>query len=115
MVLEIHRSIYEDGTSLSEINEIDPFLLKPHPENNSIFNQESEEDFERLKQDIKQYGIHDPLIITPEMTIITGHRRCQAALELKLETVPIRYLQGNLDEEQVLRLMKKDNLLRRQI
>jgi len=67
---------------------IDPEWLKPHPAH-TLFDPLLEAVHEALKEDIAAHGIHDTLLVTPDFTLITGHRRAQAALEWGLEAVPV--------------------------
>ena len=60
--------------------------LHPHPKNDSIY---GDEDIEQLAQDIKRSKWVKPLIVTPEGTIISGHRRWKAVSSLGWETVPV--------------------------
>jgi len=61
--------------------------LRPHPKNGMIYGQEEDvSDFVIL---IREAGkIIEPLKITSENVIISGHRRWMAAQELGLDTVP---------------------------
>lgn len=69
------------------LTEIDPKELKPHPRNSCIYG--SDEDVTELVELIAQSGWVKPLVITPSRTIISGHRRWKAALQLELESVPV--------------------------
>ncbi|MEH2346629.1 MAG: ParB/RepB/Spo0J family partition protein [Nostoc sp.] len=60
--------------------------LHPHPKNDSIY---GDEDIEQLAQDIKRSKWVKPLIVTPEGTIISGHRRWKAVSSLGWTTVPV--------------------------
>ena len=44
--------------------------------------------YRRLRADISQRGILNPLVVTETMEIIDGHYRAQIAMELELEEVP---------------------------
>ncbi|MEH2435721.1 MAG: ParB N-terminal domain-containing protein [Nostoc sp.] len=60
--------------------------LHPHPKNEGIY---GDEDIEQLAQDIERSKWVKPLIVTPEGTIISGHRRWKAVSYLGWVTVPI--------------------------
>lgn len=90
--------------------------LTPHPENDSIFESDIEtpERWENFKNDIKENGIHDPLIVRQaDMVILTGHRRHKAATEIGIETVPVRYIIGKMNESEAVKFMVRDNAQRR--
>lgn len=61
--------------------------LRPHPRNDEVYGNDSIADV--LKSLKTSSDDMDPLLVTRDGTIISGHRRHRAALELKLETVPV--------------------------
>lgn len=63
--------------------------ITPHPRNTEFFSNIEGEEFERLKESIAEKGIITPIIVSPDMTIISGHQRYRAAKELGLRVVPI--------------------------
>ena len=70
------------------ITDIDIDELRPHSENETFFTRTEGEEFERLKQSIKELGILTPLRVAKDMTIISGHQRYRAAQELGLSSLP---------------------------
>ena len=83
---------------------INPKSLHPHPLNASIYG--SDEDYLELVELIRSSGWLKPLVITKDNVIISGHRRCQAAIELGRETVPVevREFENELAELEALLL-----------
>ncbi len=69
--------------------------------------------YQALKDDIAAHGIHDALLVTPDLLLITGHHRAKIAVELGLATVPIEIQDVDTDEAE--RLLIADNVLRRQL
>lgn len=67
--------------------QLDPRTLKPHPCNSSIYGED--EDVTELVSLIRNSGWVKPLVISNEGTIISGHRRWKAVLELEWESVPV--------------------------
>lgn len=63
--------------------------LKCHPRNEELFSNMTGEAFEQFKESILLKGIMQPLIVSSDMTIISGHQRYRAAQELGLDKVPI--------------------------
>lgn len=63
--------------------------LKPHPKNSEYFDDVSGQDYENLRDSIKLDGIQAPIIVSADMTIISGHQRCRVAKELDLPQVPV--------------------------
>lgn len=64
-----------------------PKELRPHPWNSNIYGEN--EDVTELISLIRASRWVERLVITPTDTIISGHRRCQAALALGWESVPV--------------------------
>lgn len=64
--------------------------LTPHPMNATIYNPVDQESqlFQALLESIKTNGILQPIVIRPDGTILSGHRRFLAAQILGIEKVP---------------------------
>lgn len=63
--------------------------LRPHPRNDGIYGDPRDsQDFHNFVQDCRENGIH-PLIIAEDGTIIGGHRRYYAAIELEMTELPV--------------------------
>lgn len=93
-----HTMEAENGVKLININE-----LTPHPSNVKIYGEESIED---LVVQIEAYGgIADPLKIKEDYTIISGHRRWQAARELGMTDVPCQIVSYDSEEEELAALV----------
>jgi len=60
------------------LHQVEIRLLVPHPCNASIYGED--EDVSSLVESIRISGWIKPLVVTPSYTIISGHRRWQAAL-----------------------------------
>ena len=63
--------------------------IQPHPSNNQIY-QKQFENLEKLEKSIKQYGQLEPIVITSENTIISGHRRFKVLKNLGYKVVNVR-------------------------
>ena len=64
--------------------------LSPHPLNQEIYQDEANE---ALVSSIREHGILVPLLIKKDSTIISGHRRWDAAKKLGLASVPVQYVE----------------------
>lgn len=109
---ELGKKNAASGFEFRAVN-VSPKLLSFNSEN--PYRELSREDYERLKEDIRKRGIVDPLITDQENILLTGHSRLKAALELGLETVPVRKLVSSVSSEERYRIMLLDNLIRRQL
>ncbi|MBE9057523.1 ParB N-terminal domain-containing protein [Sphaerospermopsis sp. LEGE 08334] len=83
--------------------------LKPHPKNESIY---GDEDIQELAQSIKENGLSDALIITPDGRIISGHRRCKAVKLLGWETVNVIEIEFPNEAEELKALLLKNQVRR---
>lgn len=76
--------------------------LRPHKLNKKLYgNEELPGSF---IESVRAKGILVPLVIKPDGTIISGHRRWQAALALKMEYVPVQVVEykSELDEREAI-------------
>jgi ParB-like nuclease domain len=70
-----------------KIERLSPYILTPHPLNEIIYG--SNEDISSLIRSIENSRWIEPIVITTEYVIVSGHRRARAAKELGWETVPV--------------------------
>lgn len=63
-------------------------------ENNYLYDQFAiaNHDDQDLYNSIKEVGIQEPLVITDDFYLLSGHRRLASAKRLKLRTVPVRMI-----------------------
>lgn len=78
--------------------------LKPY-ENNPRFNDDA---VEYVANSIKEFGFRVPIVIDKNNTIVAGHTRYKASLELGLEEVPC-IIADDLTEEQIKAFRLADN------
>lgn len=71
----------------SNVVEIELAELKPHPLNAILYAPAGGEDFEELKNSLRQHGQLANIVILPDRTIISGHRRWEAAKIVGLTTL----------------------------
>ncbi len=66
--------------------------IKVASENDYLYDRFSiaNHDDQALYQSIKEVGIQEPLVITLDNYLLSGHRRISCARRLGLETVPVR-------------------------
>ena len=84
-------------------------VLKPHPRNNEFFDDLSGEEFERLKNSIRDEKIYNDILVSPDMTIISGHQRVRAAKKLGMKLVPIKIDEDLQDDNSKLRALISNN------
>ncbi len=77
--------------------------LKPHPMNAEIYGNEDVTDL--IAQIVASGKIFNPIKIKDDYTIISGHRRWQAAKALDMQEIPCEYVSFDSDEEELAALV----------
>lgn len=88
--------------------------LKPHPRNNEFFDDMTGDAWEAFKESIKTSGIIEPIVVTKDMIIVSGHQRVRAAKELGLSTVIVDIRKYENDDK-VLKDLIETNIRQRGI
>ena len=73
--------------------------LKPHPRNSEFFDDMEGEKWQEFVESIKSRGIIEPIVITHDKMIVSGHQRVRAAKELGIKTVTCDVHAYNSDDE----------------
>ena len=61
--------------------------LKSHPRNNEFFDDMPGEKWQEFLDSIKARGVIEPIVITPDKVIVSGHQRVRACKDLGIRTV----------------------------
>jgi hypothetical protein len=93
--------------NIMEITLKDPQKLTPYERNNK---KHSPEQIQHIANSIEKYGFIQPIVTDKNGIIIIGHARREAAIKLKMKTVPVLE-KTDLTEEQTKRLRLLDNRL----
>ena len=83
--------------------------LKPHPRNNEFFDDMSGEKWTEFLESIRTSGVIEPIVVTTDMTIVSGHQRYKAAKELGIKMIPIRIREDLIDEDKKLKVLLAAN------
>ena len=67
--------------------------LRDHPQNGEFFDQISGEKWDLFLESINSSGVIEPLVVTQDNLIVSGHQRKRACEELGIETVPCRVVE----------------------
>jgi hypothetical protein len=100
--------------------------IRPSPENDRVYKPIDAGDphFVAFVEDVRRHGVKEPLVLSQDWYILSGHRRFAAAKRLGLQTVPCRVepvIRGSPGFVQLLvafnnqRLKSFDELLREQV
>jgi ParB family chromosome partitioning protein len=86
--------------------------IRGHPKNSDFFDDMVGEKWQDFLQSIKTSGIIEPVVITQDYIVVSGHQRVRAAKELNLKTVPA-IIKEYKDEIAVLKDLLETNLRQR--
>lgn len=86
--------------------------LKPHPRNNEFFDDMSGEKWKEFLESVKKRGIIEPIVITPNKMIVSGHQRVRACKELGIKTIMCDVHTYD-DEDQILQDLLETNIRQR--
>ncbi|WP_436715803.1 ParB N-terminal domain-containing protein [Roseiconus lacunae] len=87
---------------------IDVDKIKPSDDNNAVYGAvEHDEQMNRLINSIRQHGLLEPILVSSDGYIVSGHRRYYAMQEIGYGQVPVRVLSsiqsvGNRDFPRIL-------------
>lgn len=95
-----------------EIKMIQVDKLIPHPRNNDFFDDISGEAWEKLCKSIRENGIYESLIVSPNMIVVSGTQRLRAAKAVGLEEVPC-VIKTFENESKLIQALIEINLLQR--
>jgi ParB-like nuclease family protein len=65
-------------------------MIRRAPENDDIYRAISVDDVDDLIRSIREHGIQEPLLVSSDGFIISGHRRWMAAALLDIKELPVR-------------------------
>ena len=94
------------GPILLSIDEI-----KPSPENDKLYRPVDPTDPQTiaLAKSIREYGMREPMVLTLDDFILSGHRRAAAAKLAGLRRVPVRYENVLRSDPEFVRLLREHN------
>ena len=79
--------------------------LKPHPKNTYYFDDVIGEKWSEFIDSIRENGIKEPIIITQDNTIVSGHQRVRAAKELGITEVDVIQYDYETEDDVLLDLI----------
>src|SRR5437773_9474144 len=86
-------------------------LIEPSPENDKLYRPINRHDpgITALARSIRKYEIKEPIVITLDFFILSGHRRYAAAERAGLEEIPCVFEQIYKDDPEFLPLLREFN------
>jgi ParB-like chromosome segregation protein Spo0J len=64
--------------------------LKQHPRNSEFFDDIQGDNWTEFKKSIESSGVIEPIVISQECLIVSGHQRVRACMELGIKEIPVR-------------------------
>lgn len=86
--------------------------LKPHPRNNEFFDDMSGDKWNEFLDSVKSRGVIEPIVITHDKMIVSGHQRVRACKELGIDTVMCD-VHTYENEDQILQDLLETNVRQR--
>lgn len=80
--------------------------LKPFPKNDYFFDDLTGPQWEEFKKSIKSSGVIEPVIVTTDLVIISGHQRVRACKELGIDKVLCDIRKFDTEDEQLKQLIE---------
>lgn len=94
---------------MQQITQISTEVLRVHPRNQEFFDDIEGKAYEQFKESIKNEGVVTPLIVAPDMTIVSGHQRLKACEDLGIKKVPVIIREDLDDEDEKLKKLLATN------
>lgn len=79
--------------------------LKPHPKNSYFFDDITGEKWEEILESVETRGVIEPIVITQDKTIVSGHQRVRACKELGIEKVKCEVREYDNEDDILLDLL----------
>lgn len=89
--------------------------LKPHPQNDYYFDDIQGDNWKEFKKSIETSGVIEPIVITQEKMIVSGHQRVRACKELNIQEIGCKVKIYDNGDGEILRDLIETNLRQRGI
>lgn len=73
---------------MEQITKLSVHSLKVHPRNLEFFDDIEGEMYEQFKKSIQEDGVITPIIVAPDMIVVSGNQRFKACVDLGIELIP---------------------------
>ena len=93
---------------------MNPNNLKPHPRNNEFFDDMDGQKWKDFLQSVRTSGIIEPIIVTQDLVIVSGHQRVRAAKAIGLMKIAVEVRHYDSDDK-VLKDLIETNIMQRGI
>ena len=93
---------------------MNPNNLRPHPRNNEFFDDMDGQKWKDFLQSVRTSGIIEPIIVTQDLVIVSGHQRVRAAKAIGLMKIAVE-VRHYENEDKVLKDLIETNIMQRGI
>jgi ParB/RepB/Spo0J family partition protein len=108
-----HKDERDLRMDASRVAQVPLSEIKPSPENDKLYRPVDPDDqaIQELADSIAEHGLMEPIVITRDNFVVSGHRRRAAAKVAGLKTVPVRRLATNRqdDPDAYIRMVREYN------
>lgn len=87
-------------------------VLKSHPRNNEFFDDMSGEKWKEFLESVRTSGVIEPIVVTTDMVIVSGHQRVRACKELGIDSIMCEIKSYN-DEDSIIKDLLETNIRQR--
>lgn len=91
---------------------MNPYDLKPHPRNGEFFDDMDGQKWKDFLQSVKTSGIIEPIIVTQDLVIVSGHQRVRAAKTIGILKIAVE-VRHYADDDKVLKDLIETNIMQR--
>ena len=86
--------------------------MKPHPRNNEFFDDMTGEKWNEFLESIRTSGVIEPIVVTTDMVIVSGHQRVRACKELGIPEIMCE-IKTYKDEDSIIKDLLETNIRQR--
>lgn len=86
--------------------------LKSHPRNNEFFDDMTGEKWNEFLESIRTSGVIEPIVVTTDMVIVSGHQRVRACKELGIPEIMCE-IKTYKDEDSIIKDLLETNIRQR--
>lgn len=91
---------------------MNPYDLKPHPRNSEFFDDMDGQKWKDFLQSVRTSGIIEPIIVTQDLVIVSGHQRVRAAKAIGILKIAVE-VRHYADDDKVLKDLIETNIMQR--
>ena len=88
---------------MEQITKLSVHSLKVHPRNLEFFDDIEGDTYEQFKKSIQEDGVITPIIVAPDMVVVSGNQRFKACVDLGIELIPAIIREELINEDLKLR------------